>query len=169
MNKKIFFFSFLIIAICGVVFKVTDINETEIDKLRKQHAEFLQNHPFQKTGELLKKKRKSQGLPPNAYFEQKYLSEINPNTGRTHKENVYQLQEELNKRRIGRKVPGDADNAWVERGPDNVGGRTRALIFDPNDTTNETVFAGGVSGGLWKNTKISNSASRWVRVGIPQN
>ena len=98
MNKKIFYFSFLIIAICGVVFKVTDINETEIDKLRKQHAEFLQNHPFQKTGELLKKKRKSQGLPPNAYFEQKYLSEINPNTGRTHKENVYQLQEELNKR-----------------------------------------------------------------------
>ncbi|WP_299001152.1 thrombospondin type 3 repeat-containing protein [uncultured Tenacibaculum sp.] len=169
MNKKIFFFSFLIIAICGVVFKVTDINETEIDKLRKQHAEFLQNHPFQKTGELLKKKRKSQGLPPNAYFEQKYLSEINPNTGRTHKENVYQLQEELNKRRIGRKVPGDADNAWVERGPDNVGGRTRALIFDPNDTTNETVFAGGVSGGLWKNTNISNSASRWVRVGIPEN
>ncbi|CAM1338938.1 thrombospondin type 3 repeat-containing protein [Tenacibaculum aestuarii] len=169
MNKKIFFFSFLIIAMCVVVFKVKDINETEIDKLRKQHAEFLQNHPFQKTGELLKKKRKSQGLPPNAYFEQKYLSEINPNTGRTHKENVYQLQEELNRRRIGRKVPGDADNAWVERGPDNVGGRTRGLIFDPNDTTNETVFAGGVSGGLWKNTNISNSESTWTRVGIPEN
>ncbi|WP_435253962.1 thrombospondin type 3 repeat-containing protein [Tenacibaculum sp. A30] len=169
MNKKILFFSFLTIAICSVVFKVSVNNETEIDKLRKQHAKILQEHPFQKTGNLPKKKRKAQGLPPNAYFEQKYLSEINPSTGRTHKENVYRLQEELNKRRIGRKVPGDADNAWVERGPDNVGGRTRALLFDPNDATKETVFAGGVSGGLWKNSNISNYNQKWERVGIPEN
>ncbi|CAM1352339.1 thrombospondin type 3 repeat-containing protein [Tenacibaculum crassostreae] len=169
MNKKILLFSFLLIAITGVVFKMSVTNETEIDKLRKQHAEYLKNHPYQKTAELPKKQRKAQGLPPNAYFEQKYLSEINPSTGKTHKENIYKLQEELNKRRAGLKVPGDADNAWVERGPDNVGGRTRALIFDPNDTTNETVFAGGVSGGLWKNTNISNPSSKWVRVGIPEN
>ncbi|MGG6229660.1 thrombospondin type 3 repeat-containing protein [Tenacibaculum sp. SDUM215027] len=169
MNKKILFFSFLILAICSVVFKVSVNNETEIDKLRKQHAKNLQEHPFQKTGNLPKKKRKAQGLPPNAYFEQKYLGEINPSTGRTHKENVYRLQEELSKRRIGRKVPGDTDNAWVERGPDNVGGRTRALLFDPNDATNETVFTGGVSGGLWKNTNISNPDTKWVRVGIPEN
>ncbi|WP_028891577.1 thrombospondin type 3 repeat-containing protein [Tenacibaculum sp. 47A_GOM-205m] len=169
MNKKILFFSFLIIAICSVIFKVSVNSETETEKLRKQHAKTLQEHPFQKTRNLPKKKRKAQGLPPNAYFEQKYLSEINPSTGRTHKENIYRLQEELNKRRIGRKVPGDADNAWVERGPDNVGGRTRALLFDPNDATKETVFAGGVSGGLWKNTNISNLTSKWVRVGIPEN
>ncbi len=36
---------------------------------------------------------------------------------------------------------------WVERGPWNVGGRTRALAFD---VTNENrILAGGVSGGLW--------------------
>lgn len=169
MNKKTLFFSFLLIAFCGVAFKMFVNNETAIDKLRKQHTEFLQNHPFQKTGKLSKKKRKAQGLPPNAYFEQKYLSEINPTTGKTHKENVYKLQEELNKRRIGRKVPGDTDNAWVERGPDNIGGRTRALLFDPNDATKETVFAGGVSGGLWKNSNISNPNQKWERVGIPEN
>ncbi|WGH74680.1 thrombospondin type 3 repeat-containing protein [Tenacibaculum tangerinum] len=97
------------------------------------------------------------------------MSEINPSTGRTHKENVYKIQEQLSKQRAAQKVPGEADNAWVERGPDNVGGRTRAVIFDPNDATKETVFAGGVSGGLWKNTNISNSESKWVRVGIPEN
>ncbi|WP_428743419.1 thrombospondin type 3 repeat-containing protein [Tenacibaculum sp.] len=169
MNKKILSLSFLMLAICGAVFKVSIKNDTEVDKLRKQHAEFLKNHPFQKTGELPKKKRKAQGLPPNAYFEQKYLSEINPSTGRTHKENVYKLQEELNKLRLGQKVPGDVDNAWEERGPNNVGGRTRALLFDPNDATNETVFAGGVSGGLWKNTNISDHNQKWERVGIPEN
>lgn len=68
------------------------------------------------------------------------------------------------------RVPGDAaDNNWISRGPDNVGGRTGAIMFDPNDSTNETVFAGGVSGGLWKNTNISNANSTWVRVNIPEN
>ena len=169
MNKKILLVCLLMLALGGGVFNSIGTKDTAADKLRSQHAEFLKNHPFQKTGRLAKKERKAQGLPPNAYFEQKYLSEINPNTGRTHKDGVLRLQKELGKRRAGQKVPGEDTNAWEERGPDNVGGRTRALLFDPNDTTDETVFAGGVSGGLWKNTKISDVNSKWVRVGIPEN
>jgi photosystem II stability/assembly factor-like uncharacterized protein len=37
---------------------------------------------------------------------------------------------------------------WQEVGPGNVGGRTRALAIDPVDP--ETVYAAGVSGGVWK-------------------
>lgn len=37
---------------------------------------------------------------------------------------------------------------WQERGPSNVGGRTRALLFDPNDATHKKVWAGSVAGGL---------------------
>ena len=169
MNKRILFFSLLFVAIGGVVFKTLDKKESEVEKIRKQHAEILKDHPYKKTGRLPKKERKALGLPPNAYYEQKYLSEINPNTGRVHSENILELQKKLEKQRAGQKVPGEADNAWIERGPDNVGGRTRALMFDPNDATNETVFAGGVSGGLWKNTKISDANTKWVRVGIPEN
>src|SRR5258707_920358 len=38
---------------------------------------------------------------------------------------------------------------WTERGPNNVGGRTRALLFDLNDAANgyKKVFAGAVGGG----------------------
>lgn len=43
-------------------------------------------------------------------------------------------------------------------GPINVGGRTRALAIDLND--NNTIFAGGVSGGLWKSTDNGES---WTR------
>jgi photosystem II stability/assembly factor-like uncharacterized protein len=39
---------------------------------------------------------------------------------------------------------------WIQRGPANVGGRTRALIVDPDDNTHNTWFAGAVSGGVWK-------------------
>ncbi len=37
---------------------------------------------------------------------------------------------------------------WSELGPQNIGGRTRVLAFDPHDAN--VVYAGGVSGGLWK-------------------
>ena len=47
--------------------------------------------------------------------------------------------------------------------------RTRGLMFDPNDATNRTVFAGGVSGGLWKNTDITSSSTVWQRVDLPEN
>ncbi len=52
--------------------------------------------------------------------------------------------------------------AWTERGPNNVGGRTRALMFDPND--NKKVWAGGVAGGLWYNTDITNANTTWTKV-----
>ena len=53
---------------------------------------------------------------------------------------------------------------WEERGPNNVGGRTRALLFDANDSTGETVWAGSVGGGLWKTTQISNNNPNWTKV-----
>lgn len=53
---------------------------------------------------------------------------------------------------------------WVERGPKQVGGRTRALMFDPNDANKRKVWAGGVSGGLWVNNNITDANSSWQKV-----
>ena len=52
----------------------------------------------------------------------------------------------------------DQELAWHEMGPDNVGGRTRAILALDD---NSTVFAGSVSGGLWKST---NAANTWSKV-----
>jgi photosystem II stability/assembly factor-like uncharacterized protein len=46
---------------------------------------------------------------------------------------------------------------WVERGPANVGGRTRALVVDPDDATHATWFAGAIGGGVWKTTDAGSS------------
>lgn len=48
---------------------------------------------------------------------------------------------------------------WEDVGPDNVGGRTRVILFD-KDTPGK-VFAAGVAGGLWVST---NSGSSWQMV-----
>ncbi len=48
---------------------------------------------------------------------------------------------------------------WRNRGPGNVGGRTRALALDLKNEN--TILAGGVSGGLWRST---NAGKSWRKV-----
>ncbi len=50
--------------------------------------------------------------------------------------------------------------SWTELGPDNVGGRTRAILFDNQDATHQHMFAGGVSGGLWESIDAANTWHR---------
>ena len=52
-----------------------------------------------------------------------------------------------------------AEADWISRGPDNIGGRTRAILIDKDNSN--LMFAGGVSGGLWKST---TAGEYWERV-----
>ena len=48
---------------------------------------------------------------------------------------------------------------WEERGPNTIGGRTRAVMFDPNNSTK--IWAAGVNGGLWYNNDITSNTQNW--------
>jgi len=63
-------------------------------------------------------------------------------------------------------APSLSSISWNERGPTNVGGRTRALIFDLNDAANgyKKVWAGGVGGGLWYTNDITATPVQWNKV-----
>ncbi len=52
---------------------------------------------------------------------------------------------------------------WMHH-PTDMGGRTRALMFDPNDATNSKVWAGAVTGGLWYN-EDAIAGGPWTPVG----
>lgn len=54
---------------------------------------------------------------------------------------------------------------WRDRGPYDVGGRTRAILIDKNDPTGKTVFTAGVTGGLWKTTNIEATTVQWQPIG----
>jgi photosystem II stability/assembly factor-like uncharacterized protein len=56
------------------------------------------------------------------------------------------------------------DLSWQERGPNNVAGRTRAMIIDRRDATGNTIIAGGVGGGVWRTTSFKTAPS-WVPLG----
>lgn len=163
------------IAILSIALLLTKGSFSEDEKesilvQREKLDNFVKNSPYQKTLTWDKKKRKLNGLPPNRYFEQMWELTINPATGRLDDGALTKIREDLIAKRQARRTPGDATNAWEERGPNNVGGRTRVIMFDPNDASNNTVYAGGVSGGLWKNTNISNGNSQWTRIqNVPGN
>ncbi len=91
-----------------------------------------------------------------------YLSKIRGNavTGELNAEDVFfarTLAEKFAKYKVGNAVGLN----WEEMGPDNVGGRTRAILFDKRDLTYNTLYAGGVAGGLWKST---DGGSNWHQV-----
>jgi hypothetical protein len=58
-----------------------------------------------------------------------------------------------------RMSPKSKSITWEEKGPDNIGGRTRAIQIDRNDR--KRVWAGGVSGGLFVTL---NRGNQWSRV-----
>jgi len=68
-------------------------------------------------------------------------------------------QKELSRTRAA--IPGVS---WTERGPNNVGGRTRTMMFDPNDPDHKKVWAGSVGGGLWYCDDITSSSVTWSKV-----
>lgn len=74
-------------------------------------------------------------------------------------EYAQRLQQEMVSRE---KVFNDLPDAlWRERGPDNYAGRTRAILIDRNDPTRRTIWAGSVSGGLWRCNNISADPPQW--------
>jgi photosystem II stability/assembly factor-like uncharacterized protein len=56
---------------------------------------------------------------------------------------------------------GIQGGVWSSIGPGNIGGRIRSIVIHPDSTTdaNTTMWAGGVSGGIWKTT---NGGDWWT-------
>src|SRR5210317_1118223 len=52
---------------------------------------------------------------------------------------------------------------WETAGS-NMGGRTRAIMYDPNDAAGNKVWAGAVTGGIWYNEDITSFLSPWVQI-----
>ncbi len=133
---------------------------------------YTASHPylyFSQNEKSIKKeeKEKKKDRPDLAWLQYQELTK-DPTLGYTPNERLYQAYlyaEQLRKQNVGLKTNAAiAGVQWYERGPNNVGGRTRAILLDPNDATKKTVFSAGVNGGLWKTTDITVGSPTWVPV-----
>ena len=164
---------FLVALFSTIFFIEFDEDKIDYDLIRKLHKENLEKSPFKNTKKLSKNKRRELQLPPNPYKDRIWELTMDPVLGRPKTENLYQIQDELYQKSMYpiEGVPGqNPDMAWIPRGPSNIAGRTNGMMFDPNDSTNKRVFAGGVSGGIFVNDNIEDVDSDWKMVeGIPRN
>ncbi len=100
-------------------------------------------------------------------IKEEFLQEFNktkdPATNTVPRERLLQANDNIKQYFNNRNSAVTGIN-WQERGPSNVGGRTRAILFDKNDNTGNTIFAGGVSGGIWKCTNLGNATPTWTKI-----
>ncbi|MES2776543.1 MAG: hypothetical protein V4722_20365 [Bacteroidota bacterium] len=86
----------------------------------------------------------------------------NPTTGQIPK-GIYEMElqqvREIRSSGIGNRLLA---NTYSYQGPNNLGGRTRALAYDVrfNGTSNQVILAGGVSNGIFKST---DNGANWLR------
>jgi len=81
----------------------------------------------------------------SGYLE--YMNSIRNNreTGTISTAEVSAAKKQADKLKRGNKA---LNLTWNFKGPDNVGGRTRAIVIDNADTNH--IYAGAVSGGVWE-------------------
>ena len=91
--------------------------------------------------------------------EVKFLDPMNPETwlnarranqfsGEISIEHLLRAQQQVMD--LTKKGSNSFDMGWEELGPNNIGGRTRAILIDP--TNPKICYAGSVGGGIWKST-----------------
>ena len=90
-----------------------------------------------------------------------YLMTFDPATGKVPKERLLTAYQKTHQAAL---LKSDLTALAWQGYSSEMGGRTRAIMFDPNDPSHKKVWAAGVTGGLWYNTDITNPSSEWIPV-----
>ena len=99
---------------------------------------------------------------PDVAAIQNYFQTLDPALGTVPLKRQYQAYQQTRKlEAAGQRNPS---LMWQGTRAD-MGGRTRAILYDPNDPQHKAVFAAGVTGGLWYNFDIADPGSDWEPIG----
>ncbi len=163
INKSVYSFA-VIVFLAGSYFYFS----TNKKQSREVYEDFLNSHAY---STALRTADDHEHRPdrPDLAMMQDYLFTMDPSVQRPTPLVLVPLNNQTAMMRDGKSKSNrsarglSSFTAWEERGPKQVGGRTRAVMFDPNDITKKKLWAGGVSGGLWYNNNITDAASAWIK------
>lgn len=91
-----------------------------------------------------------------------YLSLVRSNqvSGKISPADYLKVVQQVEEQKAARE--GQAfDLDWKLLGPNNLGGKTRAILFDNRDASGKTVYAGSTMGGLFKSV---NGGASWEKI-----
>lgn len=114
---------------------------------------------YNKTAELTKLYRIDKA------YELEFEKTVSPE-GIVPRDRLIPAYENLKQKQKQALHKNSSTSIWEERGPNNVGGRTRAIMFDLSDEANgyKRVFAGGVGGGIWVTNNFDDPNPSWTPV-----
>ena len=150
------------IVICAVILSRSP-DTAMID--RGKYEEFLKEQ-YQKLPQYSSEELKEIPKPehPDLAAFQDFFMTLDPELGRVPTERLKEAFRQTQAIRTKARQKTDAEFLqWVGTSA-NMGGRTRALMIDPNDPSHNKVWAGGVTGGLWYNNDITDDDSEWIPV-----
>jgi hypothetical protein len=168
MNQKKF--TFKPISLFVMLFIVTGVSVFLLLKNKKPQNEIIIG-----TSEVTKVKGKYDGV--DLAVQQRNLQTRDLSTGKVPTGELWKAMVATKNMKEDAALMRTSALTWTERGPnsDVVGpsngntrangavtaGRIRTILVDSLDPTKKTVWAGSVSGGLWKTTDITASPANW--------
>ena len=150
----------IFIAVFLVVSLFSYKHSTEFQRLR--YESFLKNKCWKFQPQNSMKNNEDAVDQPDVAALQDYFETLDPKTGTVPRQHL--LSAYLDTKTAQSLKSTGSDLLWTGY-PAVMGGRTRALMFDPNDPDHRKLWAGGVTGGLWYNTDITNPGVSWIPVG----
>ncbi len=136
-------------------FQMADSKEQQ----RKSYENYL-SEEYQKVSKAYSEKVES----PEMAALQNYYMTMNPVSKEVPSDGLRKAWEESQK-----MISSPKDEMTWTTIPSNMGGRTRALMWDPNDSNGKRAFIGNVTSGLWKIEDGTSSSSEWehIEVSLP--
>jgi photosystem II stability/assembly factor-like uncharacterized protein len=134
----IFLLPFVICLLSFAALKIINSNELNESEEYEEYEEFEEEEGYDK---------------PEGYAEFYHLITTpigHPNNGYKTNYRYKELQKAL--KNCSSSKSTKSTYLWEQRGPGNVGGRTREVIIDPDDPSHNTWYAAAASGGIWKTT-----------------
>ncbi|MCB9209747.1 MAG: T9SS type A sorting domain-containing protein [Ignavibacteriales bacterium] len=155
--KAITFILTFIVSLVLIKSSFNDVNLFTKEQL-KNNVETQKHKQMSSKSQWSEKKQHVKGAvkfdEPNKFLELHRMIRTRANETKPSYKMNYQIEElKKAKARISSLQKGTGNISaisFVERGPANVGGRTRGIHVDPDDATRNTWFVASVGGGVWK-------------------
>ncbi len=134
---------------CIAIAIVITTNDNPSDKKRSDYEKFLISNGKMLSNDVTSAGEKNPGAdrPDQAAFSE-FVKTLDPAIKRVPAELRFEAIQKTD--RINSLKSGSNKLDWKSHRVD-LGGRTRALMFNPNDPSGMGMYAGAVSGGLWYN------------------
>ncbi|WP_375560533.1 T9SS type A sorting domain-containing protein [Bernardetia sp. OM2101] len=155
MNKKYLLVGATALGLSAGIFGYSQLNTCSVDLSENQETGISAEEWAKEYAAKKEAKRNKKGyvktMEISGYF--KYLNDIRTKDGEkypSYSNGYTQLELEKALSNVNSKAARTEAFTFDERGPGNIAGRTRAVLVDKNDPSNNTWFIGTAGGGIWK-------------------